>query len=127
MQPIRKINNQLTIAPQLTLEQLKQIAQEDFKSVLNLRSPNETGFLSSEQQEAESLGLFYINIPVNLEAINNDVITEVLKQINQLPKPILVHCDSAIRAAALVLIYIDTQQGATLEQACNKAKQLGLF
>ncbi|HEY9781669.1 MAG TPA: sulfur transferase domain-containing protein [Leptolyngbyaceae cyanobacterium] len=127
MQPIRKINNQLTIAPQLTLEQLKQIAQEDFKSVLNLRSPDETGFLSSEQQEAESLGLFYINIPVNLEAINNDVITEVLKQINQLPKPILVHCDSAIRAAALVLIYIDTQQGATLEQACNKAKQLGLF
>ena len=127
MQPIRKINNQLTIAPQLSLEQLKQIAQEDFKSVLNLRSPNETGFLSSEQQEAESLGLFYINIPVNLEAINNDVITEVLKQINQLPKPILVHCDSAIRAAALVLIYIDTQQGATLEQACNKAKQLGLF
>lgn len=127
MQPIRKINNQLTIAPQLTLEQLKQIAQEDFKSVLNLRSPDETGFLSNEQQEAESLGLFYINIPVNLEAINNDVITEVLKQINQLPKPILVHCDSAIRAAALVLIYIDTQQGATLEQACNKAKQLGLF
>ena len=127
MQPIRKINNQLTIAPQLSLEQLKQIAQEDFKSVLNLRSPNETGFLSSEQQEAESLGLFYINIPVNLEAINNDVITKVLKQINQLPKPILVHCDSAIRAAALVLIYIDTQQGATLEQACNKAKQLGLF
>ena len=127
MQPIRKINNQLTIAPQLTLEQLKQIAQEDFKSVLNLRSPDETGFLSSEQQEAESLGLFYINIPVNLEAINNDVITEVLKQINQLPKPILVHCDSAIRAAALVLIYIDTQQGSTLEQACNKAKQLGLF
>ena len=127
MQPIRKINNQLTIAPQLTLEQLKQIAQEDFQSVLNLRSPDEIGFLSNEQQEAESLGLFYINIPVNLEAINNDVITEVLKQINQLPKPILVHCDSAIRAAALVLIYIDTQQGATLEQACNKAKQLGLF
>ena len=127
MQPIRKINNQLTIAPQLSLEQLKQIAQEDFQSVLNLRSPDEIGFLSNEQQEAESLGLFYINIPVNLEAINNDVITEVLKQINQLPKPILVHCDSAIRAAALVLIYIDTQQGATLEQACNKAKQLGLF
>lgn len=127
MSIIRKINRELTIAPQLSLEQLKQIAQEDFKSVLNLRSPNETGFLSSEQQEAESLGLFYINIPVNLEAINDDVITEVLKQINQLPKPILVHCDSAIRAAALVLIYIDTQQGATLEQACNKAKQLGLF
>ena len=127
MQPIRKINNQLTIAPQLTLEQLKQIAQEDFKSVLNLRSPDETGFPSSEQQQAESLGLFYINIPVNLEAINDDVITEVIKQIHQLPKPILVHCDSAIRAAALVLIYIDTQQGATLEQACNKAKQLGLF
>ena len=127
MQPIRKINNQLTIAPQLSLEQLKQIAQEDFQSVLNLRSPDEIGFLSNEQQEAESLGLFYLNIPVNLEAINNDVITEVLKQINQLPKPILVHCDSAIRAAALVLIYIDTQQGATLEQACNKAKQLGLF
>lgn len=53
METIRKINNELTIAGQLTSEQLQQIAQEGFKSVLNLRSPDEEGFLQNEQQQAD--------------------------------------------------------------------------
>jgi len=58
METIRKINDELTIAGQVTLEQLEQVAQEGFKSV-NLRSPDEEGFLSNEQQQAEALGLYY--------------------------------------------------------------------
>jgi uncharacterized protein (TIGR01244 family) len=73
METIRKINNELTIAGQLTSEQLHQIAQEGFKSVLNLRSPDEEGFLHNEQQQAENLGLYYINIPVKVEAINPEI------------------------------------------------------
>jgi len=50
LEAIRKINDELTIAGQVTPEQLQQVAQEGFKSVLNLRSPDEEGFLSNEQQ-----------------------------------------------------------------------------
>ncbi len=39
MKTISKINDELAIARQVTPEQLQQIAQSGFKSVLNLRSP----------------------------------------------------------------------------------------
>lgn len=127
MEAIRKINDELTIAGQVTPEQLRQVAQEGFKSVLNLRSPDEEGFLSNEQQQAEALGLYYVNIPVKFEAINDEIADRVLMQTNKLPKPTLVHCDSAMRAAAIVLMHIATRQGATLRQAFKQAEQLGLF
>ena len=95
--------------------------------MLNLRSPDEEGFLSNEQQEAEALGLYYVNIPVKFEAINDEIAARVLMQTNKLPKPTLVHCDSAMRAAAIVLMHIATRQGATLRQAFKQAEQLGLF
>ena len=52
----------LSAAGQPTPEELKQAAQEGFKSVLNLRSPDEPGFLSDEQQQAQAAGLQYANI-----------------------------------------------------------------
>ncbi len=36
-----RINEQLTVGPQPTEEQLKHIAEEGFKSVVNLRMPGE--------------------------------------------------------------------------------------
>lgn len=127
METFRKINNELTIAGQLTSEQLKQIAQEGFKSVLNLRSPDEEGFLDSEQQQIEALGLYYINLPVNVEAINPEIAAQVLKQLDELSKPALVHCNSAKRAVAIVLMHIATRQGVSLKQAFKQAEQFGLF
>lgn len=127
MNQIRKINDELAIAGQVTLEQLQQITQEGFKSVLNLRSPDEQCFLNNEQQQAEELGLYYANIPVKVDAINDEIATQVLKQIQKLPKPALVHCDSAMRSAVLVLIHIATGQGVTLQQAFKQAEQLGLL
>ncbi|MBD2773811.1 beta-lactamase hydrolase domain-containing protein [Iningainema tapete] len=127
METVRKINNELAIAGQVTLEQLPTIAQSGFKSVLNLRSPQEEGFLSNQQHNAEALGLFYLNIPVTFETMNYEIITSVFCAINRLPLPILVHCDSAMRSAAIVLMYIAVRQGATLQEAFNQAEQLGLF
>ena len=127
MNKIRKINDDLAIAGQLTPEQLQQIAHEGFKSVLNLRSPEEEGFLNNEQQHVKSLGLYYINIPVKGEAINAEVIAQVLEQIDELAKPALIHCNNAMRAAAMVLMHIATQQGVSLSQAFGQAEHLGLF
>lgn len=127
MEPIRKINDELAIAGQITSEQLKQIAQEGFKSVLNLRSPDEEGFLSNEQEQAKALGLYYINLPIKMDTINDEVATGVFQVINELPKSVLIHCSSARRAAALVLMYIAMRQGATFKQAFKQADRLGLF
>jgi uncharacterized protein (TIGR01244 family) len=127
MQLIRKINDDLAIAGQIDLEQLPQIVQAGFRSVLNLRSPQEIGFLSNEQQNAESWQLEYVNAPFEIEFLDDGVTTQILQEIRRLPKPVLVHCDNAIRSAAIALMHIATYQGATLDQAFNQAQQLGLF
>lgn len=127
METIRKINDNLAIAGQPTPAQLRQIAQAGFKSILNLRSPDEEGFLNNEQQQVEALGLYYINVPVKIDSINYELVAQVLKQIDELAKPTLLHCNNAIRSAAFTLMHIATRQGVTLKQAFKQAEQMGLF
>lgn len=127
MDTIRKINNELTIAGQISSEELKKLADEGYKSVLNLRSPDEIGFQSSEQFYTQLLGLHYANLPIRITEINPSITTQVFKTISELPKPTLIHCDSSVRAIAMVLMYLATRQGMSLEQAFKQAENLGLL
>jgi len=127
METIRKINDELAIAGQIMPEQFLYLAEEGFRSILNLRSPKEKGFLDEEEQKVKLLALDYINLPMTLENINDEVLLNTFKQINELPKPMLVHCDTGIRSALIVLMYITMQHGATPRQAFHQAQNLGLL
>lgn len=122
---VKKINEQLTVAGQVTPEQLQQAAAEGYKSVLNLRSPDEQGFLQDEQQQAEAAGLQYVNIPVKPNEMTDELTTQVLEQIDNLPKPALIHCASSMRAGAMAFMNIATRQGMTPEQVFEKAGEVG--
>jgi uncharacterized protein (TIGR01244 family) len=125
MENVKKISEELTVAGQLTPEQFQQAAQSGFKSVLNLRSSDEQGFMSDEQQQAEAAGLEYCNIPVKPNAITEELTTEVLKQMDELPKPALIHCASGMRAGAMAFMNLATRQGLTPEQVFSKAAEAG--
>lgn len=127
METIRKINDDLAVSGQIHTEELNQIIQAGYKSVLNLRSPDETGFQSSEQLCTQRLGLQYVNLPTKTTEINPQVALQVLKKISELPKPTLVYCDNGMRSAIVIFIYIATQQGISLEMAFKKAISLGLL
>ena len=126
MENAKKVNDQITVAGQVTLEQLQQAAAEGFESVLNLRSPDEEGFWQDEQQATELLGLDYVNIPVQVATLNEELTTTVLKQIDTLPKPALIHCGGAMRAGAIALMNVATRQGMTAQQAFELAGQIGV-
>jgi len=126
MENVKKINDQLAVATsQVTSEQLQQAAQEGFKSLLNLRSPEEEGFLSDEQQQAENAGLKYVNVPVKPDNMSDELADQVLQQIAQLPKPALIHCKSGMRSGAMTLMYVATKQGMTADEAMAIGKQNG--
>ncbi|MCF2150084.1 sulfur transferase domain-containing protein [Desmonostoc muscorum LEGE 12446] len=127
MNIVRKINDELAIAGQITLDQLKQIADEGYKSVLNLRLPDETGFLVDEQEKTELLGLYYINLPFKTEDIKEQGTFQIFQKIAKLPKPTLIHCDNSIRSATIVLLYIALKQGIEFEKALQKVINLGLI
>lgn len=124
METIQKINDELAIAGQISADELSLIAKQGYKSILNLRTPDEEGFNDLEQLSAWDLGLKYLNIPMH--QINPHMALFVLQQITELPKPMLIHCDCASRSVAMALIYIATRQGVSLEDAFAQAKKLGV-
>jgi uncharacterized protein (TIGR01244 family) len=124
MDMVREITNELAIAGQLTVNDLQPLIGRGYRSVVNLRSPDEPGCLESEQQEIEALGLSYINLPIQVEDLSCDEVTAILQSIAKLPKPALVHCDNGIRASIVVLMTIAIAQGVKAEDAFHKVKEL---
>ncbi|WP_414754788.1 hypothetical protein [Anabaena sp. CCY 9910] len=127
MDTVRKINNELAIAGQITPDQFQKITEDGYKSVLNLRSPDERGLLDNEQEKLEFLGIRYINFPMKFEEINNRTTLQILQTISELPKPLLIHCDNSIRSSVLALLYVATKQGITFEKALELSSNLGLI
>jgi len=126
MQNVKKINDEIAVATnQLTPEDLQQAAQAGYRTVLNLRSPNEEGVLPEEQQYAEGAGLQYVNIPVKPDSLNQELADQVLQQIEQSPKPVLAHCKSGLRSGAMALIYVATREGISAEEAMQRGQQMG--
>ena len=101
------------------------IAKEGYKLILNLRSPQEEGFLENEQEQAEAAGLNYVNIPVKLDNMSEELADKVLQQIDSLPKPLLTHCKAGLRSGAFSLMYIVTKEGMSADAAMDKGKAMG--
>ncbi|MCU0566828.1 MAG: protein tyrosine phosphatase family protein [Oculatellaceae cyanobacterium Prado106] len=123
---VKQLSNDIAITGQLNLAQLQEAAEEGFQAVLNLRSPDEEGSLSDEQEQVEAVGLDYVNVPVATASLNEALTDQVLQTIDELPKPLLIHCASSMRAGAMATMYVATRQGLTAEQALERAKQAGL-
>jgi len=118
------LSPEFAIAGQLTPEQLQAAQQEGFQAVVNLRAPGEEGFLDNEQRHAESAGLTYVNIPVSPNTIS-ETADQVLTQLDNLEKPVLVHCGSALRAGVMVLAYLGTREGKSAETVLEEARKAG--
>ena len=128
MSDFKKVNDDLSIAGQISAEDLRKIAIEGFKSVLNLRDPDENGFFHDEQQQAEIVGLEYVNVPLNPKEPNQQLTAAIL-EIDHLPKPILIHCAGGARAGGIALIAEAIQVGLTYEEISQKVKlpKIGQF
>lgn len=126
METVKQITDELAIAGQPTLEELSQLGEAGYRSVVNLRSPNEVGFLDNEQRKIEYLGLRYINISTPQKLTLDDLLS-VIQRLNELPKPILVHCDSGIRASIAVLMQLAINRGVSAEKAFQRVAELGLL
>jgi protein tyrosine phosphatase (PTP) superfamily phosphohydrolase (DUF442 family) len=111
---------------QPTLEGLRRIAENGYKAVVNLRGPKEPFDLAAEQKLAAELGLKYYGVPVT-----GDPTLEQAKQfldvMNRLKdEKVFVHCATANRAGAMVMISRVLRDGLSLDAALAEAKRIGL-
>lgn len=126
MSGAKKISDEFSSGGQPTPEDLKRLADEGFKSIVNLRSPDETGTLTDEQQQAEAAGLQYVNIPVKPTEADANLTAKVVAEVEQLPTPVYFHCGVGGRASAAALITFATQQNLSRDAALAKAEELGI-
>lgn len=126
MADIQPISDRYSSGGQPTADMLKQLADEGYRSVLNLRSPTESGVLDDEQQHAEVAGLHYATVPLNSTEANAELSAEALSVLAELPTPVYIHCGAGGRASALALIASATQQQWSRDEILAKAQELGI-
>lgn len=123
-----KINDQVTVGPQPSEEDIKQLGQQGFKTVVNFRTESEEEQPLSPDAEGEKVkaaGLEYLHIPVSMKSMGPELVDQFREKYPDMPKPVFAHCKSGKRAGAMVMMHMAVEQGMTGEQTLEKAKEMG--
>lgn len=123
------LHEQVTIGPQPSDGDLRDLPEMGFRSVVNFRNVGEDAEQLAPDTEGDlvrGMGLEYLHIPVSMKAMAAEAVDQFRAQYRDLPKPVFAHCKSAKRAGAMVLLHMAIEQGLTGEQTLQQADQLGL-
>ena len=123
-----KINDQVTVGPQPSEDDLQQLSQQGFKTVVNFRAEGEDKQPLSPAAEGDKVqanGMEYLNIPVSMKSMGPELADQFRDQYPNLPKPVFAHCKSGKRAGAMVMMHMAVEQGMTGEQTLQKAEEMG--
>ena len=101
-----------------TAEQMKSVAEAGVQLVINLAPHDVKKAIPNEPELVESLGMQYINIPVNWGTPTKDGLNLFMDAMdaNQ-DKKIHVHCEANFRASAFIAMYRILRLGWKSEEA----------
>jgi uncharacterized protein (TIGR01244 family) len=91
---------------QPTPEQIEAAARAGFRTVINLRTPQETGF-EWERDTVERLGMSYVQIPVaGARGLTRDNVERIDAALGAALEqgPVLLHCASGNRIGAVLAV-----------------------
>lgn len=124
-----RITEALAVGPQPTPEDLRQIAEEGFLTVINLRANDEKDMEMTPADEGEFVrgnGLRYSHIPVSMDDLHEEQVDMFRHDVKTLMGPVYVHCSGAQRAAAFAMMHFGVETGLSPEAVFQKAGQMGM-
>ncbi|RKE47620.1 MULTISPECIES: TIGR01244 family sulfur transferase [unclassified Sphingomonas] len=101
---IRQINESISVAPQIAVEQVAEIAAAGFKTIVNNRPDDEdAGQPSGDaiRAAAEAAGLEYVSIPVTHAGFSHPQIDAMTQALTDSDGPVLAYCRSGTRSCNL--------------------------
>ena len=128
MQNVTKISDDVTVGPQPSEAELRQLAGEGFKSVVNFRTDGEEDQPLSptdERATVNSLGMAYCSVPVSMETMGPGKVDLFRLHFADLPKPVFAHCKSGKRAGAMVMMHVAVERGMSGEETLKRAEEMG--
>lgn len=123
-----EMDERVTVGPQPSEEELKELAEEGFKSVVNFRTAGEEDQPLGPDEEAarvRSLGMAYLHVPVSMDSMEAEQADRFREKFRELPKPVYAHCKSGKRAGAFVMMHTASEEGLSGEKALEQAEQMG--
>jgi uncharacterized protein (TIGR01244 family) len=116
----------IMIAGQPSGEQIQLLAEEgNYHTVIDLREPGEPrGF--DEAEAAREGGLVYLNVPVAPASLDQAAIDRFLAAMRHAQRPLLLHCGTGGRAAALLYAWLVLERRQPAAQALATARTAGL-
>ncbi len=112
-------------AGQPTGEQIQLLAEEGYRTVIDLRPPDEPrGF--DEPDAAKRSGLAYVNIPVTPATIDQATIDRFLDALRKAEAPVLLHCGTSNRVGGLLYAWLVLERKEPPAKALEKARAAGL-
>ncbi|MBB3209877.1 uncharacterized protein (TIGR01244 family) [Rhodopirellula rubra] len=123
-----KFNDELTVGAQPTEAEIKSMAADGFKAVINFRTEGEEDQPLSPDDEGDlvrSHGMEYLHVPVSIDEIDETKVDAVRRQYEALPKPVFAHCKSGKRAGAMMMMHTAVENDMSGDQALKKAKEMG--
>lgn len=99
-------------------EQMADAAHKGIEVVINLAPHDVPDALRDEAELVKSLGMEYINIPVNWNTPTKDGLNRFMDAMHENnDKKVLVHCQANFRATAFVSMYRILRQGWKADDA----------
>lgn len=121
------LTKSLATGGQPTEQAFNKLAANGFRSILNLRTASEGVDLEKERRLVEQSGMRYISIPVVVSAPRAEQADEFIRVVKEKANhPMLIHCRSASRVGAFMMIYRVIEQGWSEEKAEEEAVRIGL-
>jgi len=128
MKDLKKINDQITVSRQPTADDIAQLKNDGFRTIVNLRTQGEEDQPMSpeeERQAVEKAGMKYVHLPVSAASMGPELVDKFRKEIAEVPAPALVHCQAGTRAGAFTMMATATKEGWSGDETLEKAKAMG--
>lgn len=104
MNRFKRLNSEIAVSPQLSVEDVKEAARQGFRYIINNRpdgeSPNQPAG-SVIEAAAKEEGLGYIAIPVRAGGLDEKAVIAMAETLKKADKPILAYCFSGTRSTFL--------------------------
>lgn len=101
---IRQINDEYSVAAQIAVEDVKEIKEMGFKSIVCHRPDGEAEGqpeFDSVKAEAQKLGLEIRHVPFGAEGVSEDQINAFVDCLDEMPRPMLGYCRSGARSTKI--------------------------
>lgn len=100
---LKKINDRVSVSPQISVEDVEAIKQAGFKTIINNRPDGEAPDQPASAEikaAAEAAGLNFVEIPMGREGVSPEMITKTQAAFDG-DEPVLAYCRSGTRSTTL--------------------------